>query len=137
MSDEPTEQDPAEVVRAVHNRFVADEDEANAIVRGHTREDGKGYARTRRARAKSGRDREAASRIRAQTAIIRDQAATRRDQTASARDHAASARDELAAKLDADLARLDLEETERNPDDTVDALVGRADAALIETRHHA
>jgi diguanylate cyclase len=26
---------------------------------------------------------------------------------------------------------------ERNPDDTVDALVGRADAALIETRHHA
>jgi diguanylate cyclase len=26
---------------------------------------------------------------------------------------------------------------ERNPDDTVDALVGRADAALVVTRHHA
>jgi diguanylate cyclase (GGDEF)-like protein len=111
MSDEPTEQDPAEAVRAVDDHSLADEDEANAIVRGHKREDGNGYARTRRVRAKSGRDREAASRIRAQTAVIRDQAATRRDQTASARDHAASARDELAAKLDADLARLDLEET--------------------------
>ena len=73
--------------------------------------DGDGYARSRRARAKSGRDREAASRIRAQTAVARDEAATRRDQIATARDAAARARDELAAQLDADLERLDLEDS--------------------------
>ena len=124
---------------ADRDQVAADFDEATARARGDEPADGNGYARSRRARAKSGRERETASRIRAQTAIARDEAATRRDQIAAARDAAARERDELAARLDADLERLDLEDSAAAaaPSNGADALRrvrDRRRAGLVRTR---